>query len=104
MRPGNNESAGKRLAGTTAKGNRWLRATLGEVAWPASRTRHRHLSARYRRLIARRGKNRAIVAGRPSNPDHCDLLTVPTVDVTIENGRYLKGALHGKESTRRAAQ
>ncbi len=62
MCPGNNESAGKRLSGTTAKGNRWLRATLGEVAWAASRTKHTYLSARYRRLVARRGRNRAIVA------------------------------------------
>ena len=59
---GNNESAGERLSDTTAKGNRWLRATLGEVAWAASRTKHTYLSARFRRLVARRGKNRAIVA------------------------------------------
>jgi len=31
--PGNNESAGKRKSGKTAKGNRWLRGALGEAAW-----------------------------------------------------------------------
>ena len=62
MYPGNNESAGKRKSGTTAKGNRWLRATLGEVAGAAARTKHTYLSARYRRYAARRGHNRSIVA------------------------------------------
>lgn len=62
MSPGNNESAGKRKSGTTAKGNRWLRATLGEAACAAARTKRSYLSARYRRLAARRGHNRAIVA------------------------------------------
>ena len=62
MSPGNNESAGKRKSGTTAKGNRWLRATLGEVAVAAARTKRSYLSARYRRLAARRGHNRSVVA------------------------------------------
>ena len=62
MCPGNNESAGKRLSATTAQGNRWLRAAFGEAAWAASRTKHTYLSARYRRLAARRGRNRTIVA------------------------------------------
>ena len=61
MSPGNNESAGKRKSGTTAKGNRWLRATLGEVAGAAARTKRSYLSARYRRLAARRGHNRSVV-------------------------------------------
>ena len=62
MSPGNNESAGKRKSGTTTKGNRWLRATLGEVACAAARTKRSYLSARYRRLAARRGHNRSVVA------------------------------------------
>ena len=62
MSPCNNESAGKRKSGTTAKGNRWLRATLGEVAGAAACSKRTYLSARYRRLVARRGHNRSIVA------------------------------------------
>lgn len=62
MCPGNNQSAGKRRSGKTTKGNRWLRATLVQVAWAASHTKHTYLSAHYRRLAGRRGKKRALVA------------------------------------------
>jgi transposase len=60
--PGNNESAGKRKSGRTGKGNPWLKATLVEAAQAASRTKNRYLSAQYRRLAARRGAKRAIMA------------------------------------------
>jgi len=59
---GNHESAGKRQSGRTAKGNRWLRATLVQVAWAASHTKGTYLAAQYRRLAGRRGKKRALVA------------------------------------------
>lgn len=62
MCPGNNESAGKRHSGKTRKGNRWLRRILNQAAWAVSRTKNNYLAARYRRLVARRGKKRAIVA------------------------------------------
>ena len=62
MSPGNDESAGKRRSGKTAKGNKWLRRTLTQAAWGATRRKEGYLSAQYRRLAARRGKNRAIVA------------------------------------------
>jgi transposase len=62
MCPGNNESAGKRKSGHTAKGNRWLRRALSQAAWAASHTKNTYLSAQYRRLAGRRGKKRAIVA------------------------------------------
>jgi transposase len=35
--PGNNESAGKRLSGKTPKGSVWLRRSLCQAAWAASR-------------------------------------------------------------------
>jgi transposase len=60
--PGNHQSAGKRQSGRTTKGNRWLRATLVQVAWAASRTKGTYLTAQYRRLAGRRGKKRALVA------------------------------------------
>jgi transposase len=62
MCPGNRESAGKRRSGRTTKGNRWLRATLVQVAWAASRSKGTYLAAQYRRLAGRRGKKRALVA------------------------------------------
>jgi transposase len=60
--PGNHESAGKHGAGTTRKGDSWLCGALGEAAAAGSRTKNTYLHARYRRLVARRGKKRALVA------------------------------------------
>jgi transposase len=60
--PGNHESAGKRLSGRTRKGDPWLRAVLVEAAWGAAHTRSSYLGAQYRRLAARRGAKRAIIA------------------------------------------
>jgi transposase len=62
MCSGQRESAGKRQSGRTRKGNQWLRTTLVQVAWAASRTKHTYLSSQYRRLASRRGRKRALVA------------------------------------------
>ena len=62
MCPGNHESAGKRSSGRTPGGNRWLRRVLVEAGWAGIRTKDSYLAAQYRRLAARRGKKRAIVA------------------------------------------
>jgi transposase len=59
---GNHQSAGKRQSGRTTKGNRWLRQTLVQAAWAASRTKETVLSATYRRWVKRMGKKRALVA------------------------------------------
>jgi transposase len=60
--PGNRESAGKQTSGRTRPGNRWLRRTLCEAAWAASRTKKSYFGALYRRLVRGRGKNRALIA------------------------------------------
>jgi transposase len=60
--PGNEESAGKRLRSRTTRKNRWLRRALVEAAWAAGRTKKSYLGAQYRRLAARRGKKRALLA------------------------------------------
>jgi transposase len=62
MCPGNNESAGKHHSGRTRNGDPWLRGVLGEVAASAGRSKTTYLGDRYRRLAARRGKKRALVA------------------------------------------
>jgi transposase len=62
MSPGNDESAGKRRSGKTPKGNKWIRRTLTQSAWAATKRKGGYLSAQYRQLAARRGKKRAIVA------------------------------------------
>lgn len=60
--PGNHESAGKRRSGRTRKGDPWLRAALVQAAHAAARTKRSYFRAQYRRLAARRGAKRAIVA------------------------------------------
>ena len=60
--PGNHQSAGKSLRGTTRKGDRWLRQGLIEAAQGAMRTKDTYLRAQGDRLIRRRGKKRAVVA------------------------------------------
>jgi transposase len=62
MSPGQNESAGKRKSSRTRKGNNSLRRTLTEAARAAARTKETYLSAKYHRIAARRGSNRAAVA------------------------------------------
>ena len=62
LAPGNDESAGKRRSGKTAKGNKWLKRALLEAAYAGARKKHSYLAAQYRRLAARRGKKRAAVA------------------------------------------
>jgi transposase len=60
--PGNHESAGKRHSGRTTPGNKWLKTSLTECAWGASRAKGTYLQARYHRLASRRGKKRATLA------------------------------------------
>lgn len=60
--PGNNESAGKKKNGKTRRGNRWLRRALTQAAWAGIRAKKSYFGAQYRRLVSKRGKQRALVA------------------------------------------
>jgi transposase len=60
--PGTHESAGKRRAVRTGKGNRWLRGALIEAALAAINVRDGALASRYHRLRPRCGHKKAIVA------------------------------------------
>lgn len=60
--PGNNESAGKRMSGKTRDGNRWLRRTLCQGAWAVTRVKDCYLASQFRRIAARRGMKRAVMA------------------------------------------
>jgi transposase len=62
MCPGSNESAGKNKSGRITYGNKYLRAFLVEQAWAASRTKNTYLSSKYKSLVGRRGKKRAVIA------------------------------------------
>jgi transposase len=62
MCPGNKASGGKRRPAKTRKGSPWLKAALTEAAWAAARGKDGYLPAQFRRLAARRGRKRALVA------------------------------------------
>jgi transposase len=60
--PGNFESAGKRLSGRTRKGSAALRRCLWQAAWAVSTQKNNYLAAFCRRVAARRGSKRAVIA------------------------------------------
>ncbi len=62
MCPGNEESAGKRRRRRITPGNRWLKRTLVQAAWAASRTKNTYLASQYRRVAGHRGRKRALIA------------------------------------------
>jgi len=60
--PGSNETAGKNKSGRITHGDKYLRSLLVECGWAASRTKNTYLSAKYKSLVGRRGKKKAIIA------------------------------------------
>jgi len=60
--PGSNESAGRQRSGRTRKGNAWLKTALVQAAHGAARMQGTALAAKYRRVAARRGAKRAVMA------------------------------------------
>jgi transposase len=60
--PGANESAGRIKSAHILPGNKYLKAALGTAALAASRSKATYLAAKYRRIAARRGPLKAIVA------------------------------------------
>ncbi|GGJ63669.1 hypothetical protein GCM10010121_087870 [Streptomyces brasiliensis] len=60
--PGHHESAGRTQNTKVRPGNPYLKGALGLAAFGAVRTKDTYLQARYKRLTARRGPLRALVA------------------------------------------
>jgi transposase len=60
--PKNDESAGKRRSTRMRKGAPWLKTTLVQCAWAASRRKASYPQAQFHRLRARRGAKKAIGA------------------------------------------
>ena len=61
--PGNNESAGKQYSSKTTHGNKYLKTTLVEAAWAASRSKvNPVLAEKHRRIALRRGSKKATFA------------------------------------------
>jgi transposase len=60
--PGHHQTGGTQQKGTTRHGNRWARRAFTEAGWAAKNTRRTDAAAQFRRLAARRGVKRAVVA------------------------------------------
>lgn len=60
--PRNDESAGKRRSNRLRKGAPWLKTTLVQAAWCATRAKGAYLRAQFFRIKARRGPRKAILA------------------------------------------
>ena len=60
--PKNDESAAKRRSTKMKKGAPWLKTTLIQCAWAASRKKNSYLQAQYLRIRSRRGAKKAIGA------------------------------------------
>ncbi|MGW4034613.1 transposase, partial [Streptomyces sp. NPDC004838] len=60
--PGHHESAGRTKSTKVRPGNPYLKGALGLAAFGAARTKDTYLQARYKRLAARRGPLKALVA------------------------------------------
>lgn len=60
--PRNDESAGKRRSTRLRKGAPWLKTTLVQCAWAASRKKASYLQVQFQRLRHRRGPKKAICA------------------------------------------
>lgn len=61
--PGSNESAGRVKSTKTRPGNRYLKGALGQAALTIARhPNNTYLGTRYKRIIVRRGKMKALVA------------------------------------------
>lgn len=84
--PGNDQSAGRRRSGHTTKGSKWLKAVLIEVALAATRTKDTYLAALYRKIKARRGHLRALIAVA-----HSILVSIWNMLTTGETYRELGG-------------
>lgn len=63
------ESAGKRRSTRTRRTSPWLKPTLINAAWAATRKKHSYLRAQFLRITSRRGAKKAILAVRQLHAD-----------------------------------
>lgn len=98
------QSGPKSRGGKTGKGNRYLKAVLGEAAVAAAKT-DTFLGARYRRLVRRRGKPKALVAvARTILVVVWHLLNDPTARFSDLGSSYYDERLNTDRKTRHLVQ
>ena len=99
--PGSNESAGRIKSTKTRPGNPYLKGALGTAAMSAARTKNTYLGVKYRRIAARRGPMKAIVA-----VEHAMLVAIWNMTTTgtlyDDPGPDFYTRLHPERAKRRA--
>lgn len=60
--PRMDESAGKRRSNRVRHGNGWLKTTLVQAAWAATRTKDTYLRSQFLRIRSSRGSKKAVIA------------------------------------------
>ena len=83
------ESAGKRRSTRIRHATPWLKTTLVQAAWAATRTNGSYLQAQFRRLKGRRGPKKAIVAVAASMLTAAYFMLRDETDYHDLGGRYL---------------
>jgi transposase len=83
------ESAGKHRSTRLRHATPWLRATLIQAAWAATRTKNSYLQAQFLRLKSRRGPKKAIVAVAASMLTAAYAMLRDGVEYHDLGGRYL---------------
>jgi transposase len=99
--PGSNESAGRIKSSKTRPGNPYLKGALGAAAMSAARTKNTYLGVKYRRIAARRGPIKALVA-----VEHAMLVAIWNMTATgalyHDPGPDFYTRLHPERAKRRA--
>jgi len=62
LRPRNDESAGKYKSTAITKGNKYLKTTLVQIAWAASRNKGSFFMEKFNRLAMRKSRKKALIA------------------------------------------
>ena len=94
------QSGATSRAGGTGKGNRYLKSVLGEAAAAASKT-DTFLGERYRRLVKRRGKQKALVAVARSILVVCwHLINNPNIEFVDLGSGYYDARINNDRRTR----
>ena len=83
------ESAGKRRSTRVRHATPWLKTVLIQAAWAATRKHGSYLQAQFRRLKARRGPKKAIVAVAASMLTATYFMLRNEADYDDLGGRYL---------------
>jgi len=92
--PGMQESAGQNQSGRCAKGNRYIRRVLSQMAEAAVRTKGCHLQVVFRKLVVRLGYNKAVWA-------MAHKITVILWNILHRGARYIE---HGEAINPKAVQ